>query len=230
MTFRAVGITAAGSGDNRPGSVTRCLRSAGLWLLGQYCVVVWWKVSSGCVGDLLWVSHVSLVMAGLGCLVGRAVFREAAFVLILVPHSIWLLDFLGWVVGGGAVLGLTDWLAHEGWLGWVATSHHFYLSGLLLGLVWLSGGWERMSLWVAVAAFLSLTVCARGMTEPADNVNWAWGVAPGIHGGVVGWVNRLAGEIYLLALNLGAFALAFLPAASAGAATARWGARRRHKD
>ncbi|HRX84404.1 MAG TPA: hypothetical protein P5572_05230 [Phycisphaerae bacterium] len=176
---------------------------------GLVCVV---KIAAGIAGEILWMSHIGLLMAAAGLLLDRPLLVATALIDVLVLHGLWLADCLGWALGGDFPLGITTYLRTAGWTTWAATAHHFYLVPLLLVLVRPRAVRTPDALLAATAVYLGLTVISRACVSPALNVNFAFGVNFGPQVPLLAWGNRQPGSVYLPLLNAFVAFVMFTPA------------------
>lgn len=187
------------------------IRSLGLILLADFAIVGAIKISFGVAGEILWLSHMGLLIAGIGLLSRSPFLTCTSLISIFAVHSLWLVDCLVWLVTGDFVLGVTDYLEDADLGTWVATAHHFYLIPLLVVVVLCGRQCPKGSLPGAAAVYLTLSLISRGFLEPGDNVNFAFRVATGLNWPLLRWVNELPGPLYLLTVNAFVSAVFFLP-------------------
>ncbi len=185
----------------------------GGFLLLNFLIVVLVKFQLGRTQELLWLSHVALVMAGIGFMFGRNLFVYTAATSIFLPHLIWLSDFTCWLLWGSNPLGITTYLNNANIWIWFGTLHHFYLLPVLTVLILRNGRYPLIALPVAIATYLYLTLFSRMFSHSAFNINYAFNFLPGLDAPLLNWFNQLPVHIYIIALNLTVDSFAFLPAA-----------------
>ena len=151
-------------------------RWLGLLLLADFAIVCSIKSAYDSGSEIWWMSHVGLLIAGLGFVGRSSMLLSTALISIFVLHSLWLVDCLVWLVADQFVLGVTTYLQDARLGVWVATAHHFYLVPLLLISVLDSRRCPRASFPAAVALFIFLSLISRAFLAPADNVNFAFRV------------------------------------------------------
>ena len=190
-------MTAAG--DLRLGRPAQ--RMLGGLMLGHFAVVCAIKLATGVAGEILWMSHVGLLLAGTGLVLGRPLLVATALIDILMLHGLWLADCATWWTTGVFPLGITRYLGDATWSTWVATAHHFYLAPLLLVIVRRRAVRAPDTYLAALAASLILTAASRAAVRPALNVNYAFGVNITLPVALVEWGNAQPGAVYLLVLN-----------------------------
>lgn len=179
----------------------RLRRVLGTVLLLHFLAVCAVKIGCGLAGEILWMSHIGLLLTAYGLLSNRPLLLATALVDVLVLHGLWLADFLVWRATGAFPLGVTRYLVTAtGWT-WLATAHHFYLVPLLLALVRRRAVRAPETLLAAIAMYLLLTVLSRALVPPALNVNFAYGVPTATSVPLVAWGNLQPGAVYLPALN-----------------------------
>lgn len=198
-------------------------RALGLLLLTQFAILLAIKIHVGLLEDMFWLSHVCLLMAGVGCCLGRPLLYCTALTCLLGLHTLWLVDWALWQWSGSFPLGLTTYLQDGGFLTWLGTAHHFYLVPLLLVMICRRRVWPKETLLLSVALFLVLTVISRAFLSAAGNVNCAFGVPVNICEDLLARVHRLNGGVYLLALSTFVFVVFLVPANALGRRLARRG-------
>lgn len=201
-----------------PGRLDRWM---GYALLAHFAAICTIKVLTGCGEEILWMSHVGLLMTGVGLVSRSILLVTTALTCILVLHSLWLADCISWWVTGVFPLGIATYLPEaDAWI-WVATAHHFYLAPLLLVIVLRNRQWPEETLLAAAAVYLFLTVISRAVLTPGANVNYAFGLLTAIDHPLVDLADRVPGSIYLLGLNSFVCTFMFAPVALAGKRRAR---------
>lgn len=188
-------------------------RWIGVALLLHFAVVCAIKFYSGQSEEVWWMSHIGLLLAGVGLVARSALLVETALIAILIPHGLWLFDCLTWMVFGTFPIGVTHYLVEANVWTWIATAHHFYLVPLLVLIVLRHGVCQVVALTAAIAVYLFLTVISRAALSPANNVNWAYGVRTGLDHPLVDAINRVGGSAYLLGLNAFVVLTMFVPTA-----------------
>jgi len=186
-------------------------RGLGVLLLAHFALVCAVKIALGVAEETLWMSHVGLLIAGLGFVRCSTSLIALSLIDVLVVHSVWLVDWSAWMLVGRFPLGVTSYLEHAGLPVWAATFHHFYLSPVLLVAVLFSRECPRVALAGAVGLFVALSVISRGCLPRSANVNFAFRVAIELNWAFTDWVNTLPGPAYLLVLNAFVSVVFFLP-------------------
>ncbi len=193
----------------RPNSGRRWL---GGWLLIHFALICLIKSGQGLGADVWWLSHVALALGGAGLLLRSPGLVSAALIAVLLPHSIWLLDWTGGFLLGRFPLGVTAYLQGASAATWLATVHHFYLMPLLVTFA------LREQVFVARAypfiwgLFGLLSLVGRFGLPPARNVNAAFAMVPSVDLPVVHWANGLSTWPFLLFLNAWMGLVMMLPA------------------
>ncbi len=189
---------------------------AGRWLgalfVIQFVVVCGIKTYKGVAPEILWMSHTSLLCAGVGLLARSRFLVGTAYVAIFCLHTMWLVDCLTLIVTGRSPLAITAYLAEADRWSWVATSHHFYLAPALAVAVYRVRSLPATCLLGAVAMYMVLTVVCRAVSPRGLNVNYAYGVGASPRWELIDRINLLPDTVYLLVLNAGVALLFFLPA------------------
>jgi hypothetical protein len=130
----------------------------------------------------LWLSHLSLLLAGIGYTVGSATLLGGTLVGIFLFHALWCVDAVGWLATGRFPMGITYYLERATAAQWLATIHHFFLFPLL-ALTLLRAREFRRAAWPMACLLFALAVSlARVLTPAAANVNGAFAPPPGIEG------------------------------------------------
>jgi hypothetical protein len=166
------------------------------------------KFAQGLPGEILWVSHIALLIGGIGLLLSCPLLVAAALLNVLILHGLWLVDCGTWLATGSFPLGITTHLRDADMASWIATAHHFYLVPLLLCVARRRWVRSREALLTAVAVFLFLTALSRAFTDPALNVNFVFGARVGFPVPFFQWGNLQHASLYMVGLN--AFVLVFM--------------------
>ncbi len=185
----------------------------GVALLVHFAIIVAIKLRTGNGAELFWISHVALLMAGVGLVWGSPVLWTAALTNIFMLHILWLFDFFGWLIAGWFPLGGCEYMIAAGTATWFATLHHFYLLPLLLLLFARQRRYSLEAPLTATAVFVYLTIVSRAFLPAGVNVNFAFRVTSATRNPVSLWVNSLPDAAYLPAVNAVAVCLFFLPVA-----------------
>lgn len=164
-------------------------------------------------GEVLWLCHVSLFLAGLGLVMQSVRLVAIACTAIALPHALWLVDSLSGLLLGWFPLGATAYLLTADTWTRIATAHHFYLAPLLVVIMWRHGSFSRAALPGASALFLLLSVTSRLAVSPALNVNYAFFAVPAADHPFIAWVNSLGAIPYVLVINAFATGALFAPVA-----------------
>ncbi|HPD28636.1 MAG TPA: hypothetical protein PLL20_01480 [Phycisphaerae bacterium] len=164
-------------------------------------------------GEVLWLCHISLLLAGLGLVTQSVRLVAIACTAVALPHTFWLIDSLSGLLLGWFPLGATAYILTTDTWTRIATAHHFYLAPLLLVIVWRHGSFSRLALPAASLLFLLLSVTCRVAVSPALNVNYAFFAVPAADHPFVTWVNSLDAIPYLLLINAIVTGVMFAPVA-----------------
>lgn len=164
-------------------------------------------------GEILWLCHVSLFLAGLGLVTQSLRLVTIACTAVALPHTFWIIDSLSGLLFGWFPLGATAYILTADTWTRIATAHHFYLAPLLLVIVWRHGSFSRAALPAASLLFLLLSITCRAAVSPALNVNDAFFAVPAADHPFVTWVNSLDAISYLLVINAIVSGVMFAPAA-----------------
>lgn len=179
-------------------------RLIGRVLLLHWILLAVQRISSGNGANLLWMSHLGLLVAALGFLSGNDLLITAALLMVLIGHAAWLVDF-ALMLARGSAWGISSYFFELSALGKLLTIHHLYLLPLMFALVRKihPHGWL-----IASAAFAVATL-AVFVLLPGENVNCAARPC----GSLVETIPLLAhlprGGLYLVLLNAATDLLAF---------------------
>jgi hypothetical protein len=186
---------------------------AGAVLLAHFAITCAIKASKGITEDVLWLSHISLVVAGLGLVMRNPMLFAAALTGILFTHGMWLFDLFAWLLGYGFPLSISEYMADAPFSTWVSTGHHLYLLPLLLWIVLRTGRYPWRALPAIIIIFAVLAALSRLFTGRAANVNCAYVIDPTYGVFFLDAANRLSGAAYVLALIALMTIIFLLPAA-----------------
>ena len=181
-------------------------------LFAQFILVCAVKVPRGLGVELLWISHVALLLGASGLWLGSERATATALTSIFVVHVVWVGDCIAWLTTGSFPLGVTGYMADADVWTWLAAAHHAFLAPVLIIVLWRRRSFPVVSWLAATALFLVLTVTSRAVSSPAANVNYTYGVFGRIDCAPLNWLNRLPGTPYVLLLNVLVSLICFLSA------------------
>ncbi|MAE64312.1 MAG: hypothetical protein CMJ18_08560 [Phycisphaeraceae bacterium] len=188
-----------------PRPATRIGGTAGPWigalLLAHYALLVGLKAQSGTMQELWWNSHVSLVVAGIGLLAGSTLLVTVPLTATLIAHFAWVVDAAIGLSTGTFPLNMSAYLAQTGPLTWIGTSHHVYLSPVLLAVILRHGHYPATTMPLALLMIAALTLISRYALDPWRNINSAFIFFPTVRHPINTWMNRQDALTYLLGLN-----------------------------
>jgi hypothetical protein len=148
-----------------------------LWLKVSYTVFVavlipaYFRVYGP--ANFLWFSDVALFLGLVGIWMERPLLISIPAVAVLVPETLWTLDFLLRATTGIRGAGLTDYMFDA--------SIPLFVRALSLFHVWLPGvllwalsrvGYDRRALVAQIAMGTVLLIVTYTVTAPDTNVNW----------------------------------------------------------
>lgn len=158
-----------------------------IWLKLSYTsfvsilVPVYWRQYGP--GNFLWFSDVALLLGCAAAWLEHPLLASTQAVAVLVPESLWIVEFVLRLTTGRRLVGLTDYMFEESIPGPVRalSLFHVWLPVVLVWLVWRLG-YDRRALAVQIVLGTVLLVASRFLTARNENVNWVhrWG-------GVTGW-------------------------------------------
>lgn len=154
--------------------------------------------------NFLWFSDIALLVTGATLWLESPLLASMMALAVLLPELAWNLDFLGRLLTGHPMLGMSAYMFDARIPRYLRALSLFHVP-LPVGLVWLVArlGYDRRAwLYQSLLALIVLPVTYR-LTERAENVNWVYGLgAP---------QGRLSPRVYL-ALLIVAFSLVlYLP-------------------
>lgn len=129
-------------------------------------------------GNFLWFSDVALVIGCLAAWLEHPLLASTQGVAVLVPESVWILEFIGRVATGRRFLGLTDYMFDPSIPRSVRalSLFHVWLPGVLIWLI-ARFGYDRRAFVIQTALGAVLLAASYAWTPPEENVNWVhrWG-------------------------------------------------------
>ncbi|MGQ9649251.1 MAG: hypothetical protein ACUVXJ_04000 [Phycisphaerae bacterium] len=164
-------------------------------------------------GEILWLCHISLFLAGRGLVTQSLRLVAIACTAVALPHTFWLIDSLSGLLLGWFPLGATAYILTADTWTRIVTAHHFYLAPLLWVIVWRHGSFSRVALPAVSLLCLLLSMTCRVAVSPALSVNYAFFAVPVADHPFVAWVNSLDVIPYLLVINAIVSGVMFAPAA-----------------
>jgi|TARA_Y100000310_G_scaffold345729_1_gene468930 hypothetical protein len=108
----------------------------GLFLLLHWTLLVIDRFYYTIPFNLLWISHLSLLIAAIGFLLRNNFILSGSLISVLIVHSVWIIDFISVILTGSSLTGYTSYLINLNLYRKILTSHHIYLSPLLLWALW----------------------------------------------------------------------------------------------
>lgn len=169
----------------------------GAAMIVHFVLLVALKLSRGIEGELLWLSHVGLLLAGVGVLARSPLLVGAVFVLTTAVHALWCFDAAVGVCTGSFPLGLTAYVTTADWMVLTLTMHHVYLSPVCAWWIRRNAGDIRGAWWLALVLLVLLTGLSRAFIPAAMNINMAHTVFPR-SSGLWAWYNALPAGWFLL--------------------------------
>lgn len=158
--------------------------------------------------QILWISYLMLLLIGIGILTENSFLINACLNIMIIPYTLWTLDFFYILFTGNELMGITDYFFEPGpILGKIVGSQHMF--SFILGLIALSmikierkDAWKLSSVILVIMFFISF-----GLTPPEDNINCVYepclniNAGPGIY--QVLWLAGLFVMVYItnFALN-----------------------------
>lgn len=185
----------------KPSSNARMRQVLGAVLLLHFVTVCLLKLASFSGEEIGWLSHISLLIAGLGLFTGNPLLPVAALICVFAVHSLWIVDCAVGLVTGAFPIGVASYVdGADGWT-WLGTAHHFYLVPLLLALHVRRPGYPKYALLLSGLVYGALTVISRLWLPPEANVNYAFAVEVLRTAPHVVWANGLPPVLFLPVVN-----------------------------
>jgi MSHA pilin protein MshA len=186
----------------------------GMVLFAHFVLLCLLKMSRGIEGEILWISHAGLVLAGTGFILRSPLLVSTAFTIVAGPHLIWIFDAVVGLITGRFPLGATRYLVGADLVTVLSTTHHVYLTPLLV--LWLHKQREssRECFWLAGGIVLTLVALSRFALPPELNVNFAHAVLPDSPSTAFAWFNAESTEMFLGVHLVFTFAIFLAPASA----------------
>jgi hypothetical protein len=150
--------------------------------------------------NFLWFSDIALLATGAALWLESSLLASIMTLTVLLPEFAWNLDFARHLLTRRALVGMSSYMFDATLPRYLRTLSLFHVL-LPVGLVWLVHrlGYDRRA-W-ALQSLMALVVLTLtyGLTDPAENVNWAHGLG--------GRPPALAAPWLYLALLIVAFSL-----------------------
>jgi hypothetical protein len=129
-------------------------------------------------GNFLWFSDVALLLGCVAAWLEHPLLASTQGVAVLVPESVWILEFIVRLATGRRFAGLTDYMFDPSIPRFVRalSLFHVWLPGVLIWLI-ARLGYDRRAFAVQTAVGAVLLVSSYVLTAPEENVNWVhrWG-------------------------------------------------------
>lgn len=186
---------------DQPGLSRKAQTFIAALFLTQFFVVCAVKITKGIAPEILWTSHVSLLLATIGIAIRNPLLITTAFASICVLHFLWLVDFVAGFTTGTFPLAATVYLEQADLQTWLATLHHFYLAPILVWVIFKTRRCPIEAIPLACAVFVFITAICHAATPPHLNVNYTYGINNPFEQAWIMQLNRLPKQYYLLLLN-----------------------------
>ncbi|HEX7213676.1 MAG TPA: membrane-associated protein [Methylomirabilota bacterium] len=127
--------------------------------------------------NFLWFSDIALLGSGLAAWLESPLLASMMALAVLLPELAWNLDFLGRLLTGHAMIGMSAYMFDRTLPRYLRalSLFHVLLPAWLLWLVARLGYDPRAWAWQSLLAAVVLPVTYR-VTEPSENVNWVHGL------------------------------------------------------
>lgn len=145
----------------------------GLLLLIKWISIFILNYVQGDLTHLSWISNTGLLLAGFGFILRHTFVLSGSFVAIFLFHVFWMMDFISLSMTGSSPFGYELEFQALTWLEFILTTHHFYLSFLLLWAVEKKKEFHSYSWVFASALFLVSSIISFAFGNPDLNVNCA---------------------------------------------------------
>lgn len=197
----------------RPRSTQRTSRVLAAALLLHFAALCWLKLTAHEPGELVWISHVTLLLAGLALMMQSSRLVALAFVSVAGVHALWVFDAIVGAITGHFPVGVTNYVETCDWATLAATVHHAYLAPVLFWWLWTRGplapgDWLR-ALAGGVGLMTLLCLLSRLVLPAQVNANVAHALFPESTASAFRWYNRLPWWSYL-AIHVPVWSVVFI--------------------
>ena len=137
-------------------------------------VPVYWRHWG--VKNFLWFSDIALLVTAVALWLDSALLASMMTLAVALPEAAWNADFFGRLLSGRHLLGLSAYMFDTRYPRYLRalSLFHVFLPVVLLWMVHRLGYDARAWLLQTIVALVVLPV-TYAATDPADNVNWAYG-------------------------------------------------------
>ena len=150
----------------------------GIILLIYSAILITIRVVEGTPYTLMWITHTGLFLAVIGFLLRSNFLLSSSLVGVIFYHALWVLDFLVEFVGGGKFLAMTAYLHEVSVPFFVFTLHHFWLSPLLIFVLYKKRKVDQYA-WLGATGLLFVSALLSVLLT-SYNVNCAHTLCPSL--------------------------------------------------
>lgn len=143
--------------------------------------------------NFLWFSNIALLTTVIALWLRLPLLASMQLVSVGVLELIWAADFLGGLARGGeSLIGLAGYMFDEriGIHLRLLSLYHLFIPWVLLWLVWRLG-YDRRAWWSQMFLAWAVLLTCYFLTDPGDNINWAFGLGETPQSVLPGWVYLL---------------------------------------
>jgi len=170
-------------------------------MLCHFVALMWMKLVQGEPGEIAWISHATLLLAGVAMMLRSSRLCAVAFVNVAGVHSLWIFDAIVGTSTGKFPVGVTNYVATCDVPTFAATLHHAYLAPVLLWWLVARGHLDRSDWWRAlvggIATMTFLCLVSRLLLPSAINANVAHSLFAESTSSAFRWYNKLPWWNYL---------------------------------
>lgn len=141
-------------------------------LLASGVAAMEYSLYVGMPGWVIWFCYVGSCLMGLGALLNRRILIVSQIYILLVPTTVWLIDFGYRLTMGDSLWHVTDYLWQQLTPGsrLISLEHFFVVPLGLLAARLTQGSWRRSGV-VSASQIALLYIASRFLTPPGQNVN-----------------------------------------------------------
>jgi len=176
----------------------------GIILIIHWILLVIARTRSDFLANLFWVSHLALLLAGIGFILKSNLLLTGSLISVVIVHGFWIYDFLVLLITGNSPLDYASYFPMLTIYGKFLTIHHIYLIPLLLVALWRQKKVSICGWLVASVLFAFSTIASFLFLSKEYNINCAHYICDIILKVLpfLGFLTNLNPIVYLLMLNL----------------------------
>jgi hypothetical protein len=158
--------------DATPAAVPSWVKVTHTTFVGVLVPVYWRQYGPG---NFLWFSDVALLTSVPALWLESSLLASTQAVAVLVPETVWLVDFASGVLTRRTPIGLASYMFDRRLSRFVRalSLFHLWLTPLLVFVV-SRVGYDRRALKYQTGATVAILLASWRLTKPEDNVNWVY--------------------------------------------------------